>query len=361
MLSRTDQIPRVGSPVGESISVLARPGRKGRNHTLALYGEGVPLAGELGEMPRPLALFGPQEPDPPREYAPRKERVAADSWYTPPIDRDGLLAMLADYAALEPLPPYKPPKPEPKLRRWPPAKSASPAPVRITHARAELGLHGVKVKPEPKVSRSGREGWRGRAHSLKSADPSVPWKGRLVYGIIKQADADPAVSRLVASPLTIRFRDTRGKVRHFSPHLLIIRHGVPWLISCHWEKTAGTNEDFWSAVGAACQSLSIGFEVLTERHLEQEPRASNVKRLWRAKQTSIPDAACVLNILAAAAGQEHTAASLAEALNVSQDIILRLILQRRLSIDLDADFESALVTPVCALELQNANLIVQRG
>lgn len=274
---------------------------------------------------------------------PRVEGPSSSAWYRPDIDGAALEAILAEFKLREPRPAYKPPVLEPVLRCWNPLNTPPTTDARVVQARKALQIQGVKVKPEPQVSRSGREGWRGRAFSLKSGGVMVPWKGRLVYAAIKIADADASVSFLMVSPLTLGFRDSQGNWRQYSPHLLVMKSGVPTLITCHWEEEAASREQYWAEVGKACQSLKLGFEVLTERYLERQPTQSNMKRVWRARRTPRPEGARLAEIQDAATASQHTISSLAEAVSVDEDVILTLILHRHLFVDIDEDFGSAVV------------------
>lgn len=267
------------------------------------------------------------------------------SWLrpVPPLDRDKLEKLARDTIDAGPLPPYRPPQPSPKVRRWEPDPAPTLTRGKIKTARAELGLRGVPVLREPKVSRSGEEGWRGRTHSFKGGG-MLPWKGRLVDAAIRDADVDADVDKILMRPLTLRYRTEHGW-RNYSPDMLMIKRRQPWLITCHWENTANSPhlKDLWQQIGTAAADLGLGFEVLTERHIEREPRFLNVEEIWRARFDPPVDADTARRVVEAAIREPLTISKLLEAAGVTRDTILKLLLHGPLKIDLDTDIDTAVV------------------
>lgn len=257
-----------------------------------------------------------------------------------PIDCTKLEHLVRDLAAAGPLPPYRPPQPPIAIRRWAPSNSPGQKLGKIVAARRELGIRQIRELPAPKVSRNGQEGWRGRTHSFKGG--LLPWKGRLVDAAIREFDVDPDVSRVVMRPLTLRYRSGNGW-RDYSPHLLAVRAGMPWLITCTWEQTASNQvrEQDWCDFGVAAADLGLGFEVLTERYLEREPRQSNVEDIWRARFARPPSDELADRAATAVAGGTYTITTLGEALNVARRVVLTLLLYGPLRVDLDVDLASA--------------------
>lgn len=173
----------------------------------------------------------------------------------------------------------------------------------------------------------------------------MPWNGRLIEAAIREADADGDVSALVGSPLTLDYRTPLGWRQH-SPHLLIVRNAVPWLITCHWEVTAAKKDGVCAQIGTGCSSIGMGFEVLTERHLERLPRRKNVEAIWRGRFEETPPAPLIRQCLSEVQRRPVTISDLASAVPGMQPVLVyRLILDRTLSVDLDADLANTTLQP----------------
>jgi hypothetical protein len=197
----------------------------------------------------------------------------------------------------------------------------------------------VKELKPPRINRSALEGWRGTSYSYK-ADANVNWNGRLVEGAILDADADAAVTRLLGSPLKLKYVSPTGW-RERSPHLLVVRAGVPWLIDCFWEETASRpmQAERWEHIGLGCASMGLGYEVVTERHLERKQRARNVEAICRARTEDLPSIETQAAAIEVIGLGPTTLFQCCKQLDVPRSAIFRMVLEGLLAIDLDIDVE----------------------
>ncbi|MFN4277053.1 MAG: Tn7 transposase TnsA N-terminal domain-containing protein [Ferrovibrio sp.] len=104
-------------------------------------------------------------------------------------------------------------------------------------------------------------------------------------------EVDSSVTAFIEQPLTLRYRVAGSRARIHKPDFMVQRGAAIELIETKWEGDAASpeNEARWPVIGAAVSALGWSFEVVSERHINRQPRLDNVIALHCARHTPMPN------------------------------------------------------------------------
>jgi len=116
-------------------------------------------------------------------------------------------------------------------------------------------------------------------------------RSHLELRLFELCEIDADVTLYVEQPISLTYLDPAGKVRRHVPDAYIEDVEGRRFVEVKWEADAGSaqNEARWPCIGLTLASHGFTYEVLTERQLLAEPRASNVRDLMRRRRSGRPD------------------------------------------------------------------------
>lgn len=190
------------------------------------------------------------------------------------------------------LPRWRAPPPDPVVRRWTPSILRPGQVVRlptICSRHPAIEAEEFHIYPEMIIRRMSRSPYRGiqaKFHSRKNKR-TMRARSLLEFKLFYLCEADPSVSCFVEQPIRLKYADMNGHQRSHVPDLLIFRGQEKVFVEVKREADASKpqNEERWSVIGPSIAALGYTYEVLTERFIEQEPRAGTVKALFRGRRS----------------------------------------------------------------------------
>lgn len=166
-------------------------------------------------------------------------------------------------------------------------------------AGTQIALSGVRRHPElfpdilPHVeevfhirrSRSASRGWQAKLPS-KKLQRTVRARSYLEQRMFERCEVDGEIFRYIEQPIVLTYFDSAGQRRKHTPDLYYETAAVRSFVEVKWEADARKpkNEARWPSIAAAINEMGFQYEVLTERHILQEPAADNVTRLLRFRR-----------------------------------------------------------------------------
>lgn len=134
-------------------------------------------------------------------------------------------------------------------------------------------------------SRSAFRGWQAKFPS-KRMQRTMMARSHLELRLLEICEVDARVERFVEQPLCVFYVDGDGRLRRYVPDLFLDSMGERKLVEVKWERDAREpkNEARWPWIAQAINGLGFTFEVLTERHILNQPRADNVIKLLRYRR-----------------------------------------------------------------------------
>ena len=139
-------------------------------------------------------------------------------------------------------------------------------------------------------SRSAQRGWQGKLPSRKMGRV-IRARSHLELRLFELCEIDADVTFYVEQPISLTYLDPAGKVRRHVPDAYIEDVEGRRFVEVKWEADAASaqNEARWPCIGQTLASHGFTYEVLTERQLLAEPRASNIRDLMRRRRAGRPD------------------------------------------------------------------------
>jgi hypothetical protein len=195
------------------------------------------------------------------------------------------------------------------------------------------------------VTRSGR-GHRGKFPSLKLAR-LVHWESLIERDAILVTEYDPSVLRYQEQPSVETYYDKEGKVRRYTPDLMIERHDGITIAEVKPAKKLRSLplRAKLAAIALRMQERNQPFRILTEVEIRREPRFSNAARIHDALRSLYSlDRSSLEKIPEYLKGEQRFGA-LVEALG-SERLVFRHYMAGNLNIDLDQPICDAAVVAV---------------
>lgn len=190
-----------------------------------------------------------------------------------------------------------PPRPLPKAlplpigRQWldlAPLGSRQPLNITQKHPLLAIGWPDVEPFALPRSSRTRGYGRQNRFPSRKIRRV-MRAASDLEMRFLTHCEIDPSVVYFCEQPFRFYYQVPGNRRRRYTPDAMLTRPGGHIdLIEVKYEADAAIaeNEDRWSHIGAAANAAGIGFQVITERHMQAADTA--VIDVFRNRHAKLP-------------------------------------------------------------------------
>ena len=195
------------------------------------------------------------------------------------------------------------------------------------------------------VTRSGR-GYRGKFPSMKLGR-LVHWESLIERDAILITEYDPSVLTYQEQPCVETYYDKEGRVRRYTPDLLIERQDGITIAEVKPAKKLKSLplRDKLEAIALRMQERNQPFRILTEVEIRREPRFSNIARIHEVLRSLYSLDRSTLEKIPEGLKGEHQFGALVEALG-SERLVFRHYMAGNLKIDLDQSICDATVVVV---------------
>ena len=225
--------------------------------------------------------------------------------------------------------------------RWLAACGEPAGIIRMRRAEfVELGLVGTVVTP-PTAKKAPNRGFRSRPFSSKNRRWITLYTTRQRQ-LAEQLEVDFEVDYYLEHPCQIAFGPTRDWL--FKPDFFAMRRRLPWFYIAVSERSLDdpNNRLRLEQAGAACASLGVSLELVSDSFLLNSTRGKNTAAIMRSRFSDQPDIDIIRAAVRSVESSSPTIEGLREILpDLGLDQVLWLVLHDVFRVDLDIPITTA--------------------